>query len=140
MLRVPARSLNPRFLKQIPLSLSSYSSRFQSTAAAESQEKPFDKVMIANRGEIVERVIKTCNELDIATVAIHSTADSKARFVQKADEAICIGPAASSESYMNVPKVLDIMKETGAQAIHPGEELRKGPILFFAVRHIYSSL
>jgi Biotin carboxylase, N-terminal domain len=88
------------------------SARFQST---ETKKKPFDKVLIANRGEIVQRVIRTCKELDIATVALYSTADAKAPFVQEADEAICIGPAAANQSYLNVPKVLQAIKDTGAQ-------------------------
>lgn len=84
------------------------------------QEKPFDKVLIANRGEIVQRVIKTCKDLDIRTVAIHSTADSKAPFVQEADEAICIGPPPANQSYLRVDKILDAIERTGAQAVHPG--------------------
>ena len=81
---------------------------------------PFDKVLIANRGEISQRVARTCRQLGIQSVAIYSTADAKAPFVQEADEAICIGPADSSASYLNVPRVLQAIQETGAQAVHPG--------------------
>lgn len=88
-----------------------------STLAA---EPPFSKVLIANRGEISQRVVRTCKELGIKTVAIYSTADAKAPFVQAADEAICVGPADSSLSYLNVPKVLEVIRKTGAQAVHPG--------------------
>ena len=83
--------------------------------------RPFDKVLIANRGEIVERVVRTCRAMEIATVAVHSTADAKARFVQQADERICLGPAAASESYLDVPAVLQAVQDTGAQAVHPGK-------------------
>lgn len=91
--------------------------KFLSSLAA---EPPFSKVLIANRGEISQRVARTCRELGIKTVAIYSTADAKAPFVQEADEAICVGPADSSLSYLNVPKVLEVIRQTGAQAVHPG--------------------
>lgn len=78
----------------------------------------FDKVMVANRGEISERVMNTCKRLGIKTVAIYSTADAKAPFVQVADEAICVGPP--TDSYLNTDNVLKAMKDTGAQAVHPG--------------------
>lgn len=87
-----------------------------STAAA----KPFEKVLIANRGEISQRVMRTCNALDIPTVAIYSTADAHAPFVEMADEAICIGPPASNQSYLNSEKILHAITTTGAQAVHPG--------------------
>jgi propionyl-CoA carboxylase alpha chain len=92
--------------------------RFLSTD--NTARRPFDKVLIANRGEISQRVARTCQDLGIKTVAIYSTADAKAPFVQAADEAICVGPAASSESYLNVPKVLQAIRDTKAQAVHPG--------------------
>eukprot|EP00521_Asterionellopsis_glacialis_P015377 CAMPEP_0195303474 /NCGR_PEP_ID=MMETSP0707-20130614/32845_1 /TAXON_ID=33640 /ORGANISM="Asterionellopsis glacialis, Strain CCMP134" /LENGTH=712 /DNA_ID=CAMNT_0040367031 /DNA_START=167 /DNA_END=2305 /DNA_ORIENTATION=- len=81
---------------------------------------PFDKVLIANRGEIAQRVMKTCHDMGIDTVAVYSTADALAPFVQEAREAICIGPAASSESYLNVDKICKAITHTGAQAVHPG--------------------
>ena len=87
---------------------------------ASRADRPFDKVLIANRGEISQRVARTCRELGIKSVAIYSTADAKAPFVQEADEAICVGPSDSSLSYLNVPKVLEVIRETGAQAVHPG--------------------
>eukprot|EP00339_Tiarina_fusa_P012865 CAMPEP_0117003228 /NCGR_PEP_ID=MMETSP0472-20121206/4616_1 /TAXON_ID=693140 ORGANISM="Tiarina fusus, Strain LIS" /NCGR_SAMPLE_ID=MMETSP0472 /ASSEMBLY_ACC=CAM_ASM_000603 /LENGTH=735 /DNA_ID=CAMNT_0004703803 /DNA_START=155 /DNA_END=2362 /DNA_ORIENTATION=- len=92
--------------------------RFFSTS--ESTDPPFSKVLIANRGEISQRVARTCNDLGIKTVAVYSTADAKAPFVKAADEAICVGPAASSDSYLNVPNVLQAIRDTGAQAVHPG--------------------
>ncbi len=80
----------------------------------------FKKVLIANRGEIALRVIRACKELGIATVAVHSTADANALHVRFADEAVCIGPPASKESYLNVPALLSAAEITRADAIHPG--------------------
>jgi hypothetical protein len=101
------------------LATQTHQSYFFSTSTGDNK-KPFNKVLIANRGEISERVSRTCKELGIKTVAIYSTADSKARFVQAADESICVGPPASSDSYLNVPRVLQAIKETGSEAVHPG--------------------
>jgi acetyl-CoA carboxylase biotin carboxylase subunit len=80
----------------------------------------FKKVLIANRGEIAVRIIRTCKELGIATVAIHSTADENSLHVKLADESVCIGPAKSALSYLNVPAILSAAEITGADAIHPG--------------------
>jgi acetyl-CoA carboxylase biotin carboxylase subunit len=80
----------------------------------------FKKVLIANRGEIALRVIRACRELGIATVAVHSTADASALHVRFADEAVCIGPPSSKESYLNVPALLSAAEITRADAIHPG--------------------
>ncbi|MFT3842523.1 MAG: acetyl-CoA carboxylase biotin carboxylase subunit [Myxococcaceae bacterium] len=80
----------------------------------------FKKVLIANRGEIALRVIRACRELGISTVAVHSTADSSALHVRFADEAVCIGPPASKESYLNVPAILSAAEITRSDAIHPG--------------------
>jgi acetyl-CoA carboxylase biotin carboxylase subunit len=80
----------------------------------------FKKVLIANRGEIALRVIRACRELGISTVAVHSTADSSALHVRFADEAVCIGPPPSKESYLNVPAILSAAEITRADAIHPG--------------------
>ena len=80
----------------------------------------FDKVMIANRGEIALRIQRACKELGIATVAVHSTADSEAMHVKLADESVCIGPPPASESYLNIPRLLAACEITGADAIHPG--------------------
>jgi|UPI000581AE7A propionyl-CoA carboxylase alpha chain len=91
----------------------------QSTAGV-LPKKPFDKILIANRGEIVERVIKTCHELEIETVAVYSTADAKAPFVSKATQSICIGPAAANKSYLQPDNILQAMSISGAQALHPG--------------------
>jgi acetyl-CoA carboxylase, biotin carboxylase subunit len=80
----------------------------------------FDKILIANRGEIALRVLRACKELGIATVAVHSTADEDAMHVRLADESVCIGPAAAKDSYLNVPALLAACEITGADAVHPG--------------------
>jgi len=80
----------------------------------------FDKILIANRGEIALRVIRACREMGIQSVAVHSTADSDAMHVRMADEAICIGPPSSTDSYLSVPAIVSACEITGAQAIHPG--------------------
>ncbi|SEH61625.1 acetyl-CoA carboxylase biotin carboxylase subunit [Paracoccus alkenifer] len=80
----------------------------------------FDKILIANRGEIALRVIRACSEMGISSVAVHSTADSDAMHVRMADESICIGPAPSTASYLHMPAILSACEITGAQAIHPG--------------------
>ena len=80
----------------------------------------FDKILIANRGEIALRVQRACRELGIKTVAVHSEADREAKYVKLADESVCIGPAPSSQSYLSVPAVISAAEVTDAQAIHPG--------------------
>ncbi len=80
----------------------------------------FNKVLIANRGEIALRVLRACKELGIQTVAVHSTADSEAMHVKLADESVCIGPPASRESYLNIHQIVAACEITGADAIHPG--------------------
>jgi acetyl-CoA carboxylase biotin carboxylase subunit len=80
----------------------------------------FDKILIANRGEIALRVVRACREMGIQSVAVHSTADADAMHVRMADEAICIGPPPSSQSYLNFAAVISACEITGAQAIHPG--------------------
>lgn len=80
----------------------------------------FDKVLIANRGEIALRIQRACRELGIKTVAVHSEADREAKYVKLADESVCIGPAPSSQSYLNIPAVISAAEVTDAQAIHPG--------------------
>ena len=80
----------------------------------------FDKILIANRGEIALRVIRACKEMGIATVAVHSTADAEAMHVRLADESVCIGPPAAAQSYLNIPAIIAAAEITGAQAIHPG--------------------
>jgi len=80
----------------------------------------FDKILIANRGEIALRILRACKELGIATVAVHSTADADAMHVRLADESVCIGPPPSKDSYLNVPALLAACEITGADAVHPG--------------------
>ncbi|WP_439612295.1 acetyl-CoA carboxylase biotin carboxylase subunit [Reyranella sp.] len=80
----------------------------------------FDKVLIANRGEIALRIHRACREMGIATVAVHSTADSDAMHVRLADESVCIGPPPARESYLNIPAILSAATIAGADAIHPG--------------------
>ena len=79
-----------------------------------------DKVLIANRGEIALRILRACKELDIKTIAVHSTADSELKHVRLADESVCIGPPSSTESYLNVPAIISAAEVTNATAIHPG--------------------
>src|SRR3954452_2498720 len=80
----------------------------------------FDKVLIANRGEIALRIHRACHEMGIKTVAVHSTADASAMNVRLADETVCIGPPAARDSYLNVAAILSAAAITGADAIHPG--------------------
>jgi acetyl-CoA carboxylase biotin carboxylase subunit len=80
----------------------------------------FDKILIANRGEIALRILRACKELGIATVAVHSTADADAMHVRLSDESVCIGPPPSKDSYLNVPALLAACEITGADAVHPG--------------------
>lgn len=79
-----------------------------------------EKILIANRGEIALRILRACREMGIATVAVHSEADRELKHVRLADESVCIGPAASSESYLNVPAIISAAEVTDAGAIHPG--------------------
>src|SRR5450755_3510842 len=80
----------------------------------------FQKILVANRGEIALRVICACKELGISTVAVYSEADRNSLHVRFADEAVCIGPARSSESYLNIPQVISAAEITNVDAIHPG--------------------
>jgi acetyl-CoA carboxylase biotin carboxylase subunit len=80
----------------------------------------FDKILIANRGEIALRVLRACKELGIASVAVHSTADEDAMHVRLADESVCIGPPPAKDSYLNIPALLAACEITGADAVHPG--------------------
>jgi acetyl-CoA carboxylase biotin carboxylase subunit len=80
----------------------------------------FEKVLIANRGEIALRILRACREMGIRTVAVHSTADAEAKYVKLADESVCIGPASSTQSYLNIPAIISAAEVTDAQAIHPG--------------------
>src|SRR5882762_10266620 len=80
----------------------------------------FEKILIANRGEIALRVLRACKELGIPTVAVHSTADADAMHVRLADESVCIGPPPSRDSYLNIPALITACEITGADAVHPG--------------------
>src|SRR5947199_855406 len=80
----------------------------------------FDKILIANRGEIALRVLRACKELGIPSVAVHSTADEDAMHVRLADESVCIGPPPARDSYLNIPALLAACEITGADAVHPG--------------------
>jgi acetyl-CoA carboxylase, biotin carboxylase subunit len=80
----------------------------------------FDKILIANRGEIALRVLRACRELGIQTVAVHSTADENAMHVRLADESVCIGPPSATQSYLNIPALVAACEITGADAVHPG--------------------
>jgi len=80
----------------------------------------FEKILIANRGEIALRILRACREMGIKTVAVHSTADATAMHVRLADESVCIGPPPVRESYLNIPAILSAAQITGADAIHPG--------------------
>ncbi|MCX8070630.1 MAG: acetyl-CoA carboxylase biotin carboxylase subunit, partial [Thermodesulfovibrionales bacterium] len=82
--------------------------------------KLFKKILIANRGEIALRIIRACKEMGIKTVAIHSTIDRNSLHVKSADESVCIGPANSRHSYLNIPAILSAAEITDAEAIHPG--------------------
>ena len=80
----------------------------------------FEKILIANRGEIALRIQRACRELGIKTVAVHSEADAEAKYVKLADESVCIGPPPSAQSYLNIPAIISAAEVTDAQAIHPG--------------------
>ncbi|KAM5275334.1 propionyl-CoA carboxylase alpha chain isoform 4-T4 [Hipposideros larvatus] len=95
-------------------------SRSLCSVGYDSDEKTFDKILVANRGEIACRVIKTCKKMGIKTVAIHSDVDASSVHVKMADEAVCVGPAPTSKSYLNMDAILEAIKKTRAQAVHPG--------------------
>src|SRR6187551_972399 len=97
----------------------------------------FKKVLIANRGEIALRVIRTCKEMDIKSVAVYSTADRESLHVRFADEAVCIGGAPSKESYLNIPRIISAAEITNADAIHPGYGFLSERAEFSAVCHEY---
>src|SRR4029079_10499217 len=80
----------------------------------------FEKILIANRGEIALRIQRACREMGIRTVAVHSEADTEAKYVKLADESVCIGPAPSAASYLNIPSIISAAEVTDAEAIHPG--------------------
>src|SRR5262247_2415853 len=80
----------------------------------------FKRILIANRGEIACRIIRTARRMGIATIAVYSDADAEALHVQMADEAIRIGPAPSAESYLDIPRIVEACRKSGAEAVHPG--------------------
>src|SRR2546427_9238231 len=80
----------------------------------------FEKILIANRGEIALRIQRACREMGIRTVVVHSEADTEAKYVKLADESVCIGPAPSAQSYLNIPAIISAAEVTDAEAIHPG--------------------
>ena len=90
------------------------------TTAKKPPTQMFEKVLIANRGEIALRIQRACREMGIKTVVVHSEADADAKYVKLADESVCIGPAPSAQSYLNVPAIIAAAEVTDAQAIHPG--------------------
>jgi acetyl-CoA carboxylase biotin carboxylase subunit len=90
------------------------------TSAKKPENLMFDKILIANRGEIALRIQRACREMGIKTVVVHSEADADAKYVKLADESICIGPAPSAQSYLNVPAIIAAAEVTDSQAIHPG--------------------
>ena len=90
------------------------------TTAKKPENLMFDKILIANRGEIALRIQRACREMGIKTVVVHSEADADAKYVKLADESVCIGPAPSAQSYLNVPAIIAAAEVTDAQAIHPG--------------------
>ncbi|EAX09034.1 propionyl-CoA carboxylase subunit alpha [Homo sapiens] len=95
-------------------------SRNLGSVGYDPNEKTFDKILVANRGEIACRVIRTCKKMGIKTVAIHSDVDASSVHVKMADEAVCVGPAPTSKSYLNMDAIMEAIKKTRAQAVHPG--------------------
>ncbi|XP_036055477.1 propionyl-CoA carboxylase alpha chain, mitochondrial isoform X3 [Onychomys torridus] len=109
-------------LKHVPVYSQQCLVEFKSLSSIgyDPKEKTFDKILIANRGEIACRVIKTCKKMGIKTVAVHSDVDTSSVHVKMADEAVCVGPAPTSKSYLNVDAIMEAIKKTRAQAVHPG--------------------
>src|SRR6266581_571506 len=106
--------------RQAPSPALTLRARAPSPAVREREEVMFRKILIANRGEIACRVIRTARRMGIATVAVYSEADAEALHVRAADEAVPIGPAPSAESYLRIDRIIDSCRKTGAEAVHPG--------------------
>jgi propionyl-CoA carboxylase alpha chain len=110
--------------KQLKFNSNSFSTSPSTQSAPSTQSTPptppFQKILIANRGEIARRIIQTCHKLNIKTVAIYSTSDSKSPHVQEATESICVGPTNSSESYLHIDNIKYAIQKSGADAVHPG--------------------
>ena len=100
----------------------------------------FEKILIANRGEIALRVIRAAREMGIATVAVHSTADADAMHVRMADESVCIGPPSGTLSYLSIPAIMAACEITGAEAIHGNPDGRLGQIIQLKARIIIPRL
>ncbi|OQR79789.1 propionyl-CoA carboxylase alpha chain [Tropilaelaps mercedesae] len=98
----------------------SWQQNIYTTDPIDPSETKFEKILIANRGEIACRVINTCRRMGIRTVAVHSDVDSRSLFARMADEAFCIGPAPTNLSYLNVDAIMDVIQKSGAEAVHPG--------------------
>ena len=98
----------------------SLASKTEKEAVVSSSHRPFKKVLIANRGEIAVRIMRTCKRMGVKTVAVHSEADLRSLHVMSADEAVCIGANTSQDSYLRIDRILHAAKMTGADAIHPG--------------------
>src|SRR5258708_38576455 len=90
----------------------------------------FEKVLIANRGEIALRVARACRELGVKSVAVYSTADAESAVVRFADEAVQVGPPATSRSYLHIPSLIGAARQTGADALHPGDGFLSGDPYF----------
>ncbi len=102
------------------------------TQPIDPSEKTFSRILIANRGEIACRVIRTCRRMGISTVAVHSSADASSLFVKMADEAVAIGPPPAAQSYLDMDKILRAVEATGAEAVHPGYGFLSENTLFVA--------
>src|SRR5436309_3277662 len=114
--RMGALTAGPRKPTRILRSVATYSL----FAIRHSPFAMFEKILIANRGEIALRIHRACKEMGIATVAVHSTADTDAMHVRLADESVCIGPPPARDSYLNIPNIISAATIAGADAIHPG--------------------